>query len=92
METVHKDFIRLRSITDDSKQTGLTVHLLPDGASAPGGLIALSANAGIAWQYDFPASIVNGLYTLYINSTVVQVNSVDVTIQVFRAGYPKSWS
>ena len=90
-ETVHKDFIRLRSITDDSKLNGLTVALLPDGASAPGGLISLTQNAGINWQYDFPASITNGKYTLYVNSTVVQVNGVDVTIQVYRTGYPQTW-
>ncbi len=92
METVHKDFIRLRGISDDAKKTGLTVHLLPEGASAPGGLIALSVNAGIAWQYDFPAAVKNGIHTLYINSTVVKVNGVNVDIEVYRTGYSKKWS
>ena len=90
--TVHYDHIRLRAKSDDSKQTGLTVALLPDGASAPGGLISLTQDTGTNWQYNFPAGVTNGIYTLYINGTVAQNNGTDIQIQVMRTGYPQAWS
>ena len=81
---IYTDFIRLRGKSDDSKQSGLTVALLPDGGSAPGGLILLSQDAGTTWQYNFDSQIVNGRYTLYINGVPAQNNGSNIEIYVMR--------
>ena len=83
---VANEFIRLRKKSDDSKLTGLTVALLPDGATAPGGLIALTQNAGTNWQYDFTGSVVNGLHTLYIDGSIAKNGAVDMEVYVIRGG------
>jgi len=85
VSNIHTDFIRLRE-TDDTPGTGLTIELLPDGSSAPGGLVALTANAAIAWQYDFPAGITNGIHKVYVGGVPLQQNGVDVEIMVIRGG------
>jgi len=84
----YNDSIKLRGITDDSKQSGLTVALLPSGGTAPGDLISLTQDTGINWQYNFSSSIINDIYKLYINSTVAQINSNDIYVMVKRAGNP----
>lgn len=86
MGGINTNWVRLRGKSDDSKQSGLTVALLPDGGTAPGDLISLTQNAGIAWQYDFPAGVTNGTYTLYINGSPAQNNGVDIEVRVIRDG------
>jgi len=84
--TIHTDSIRLRSIEDDSRLSGLTVHLLPEGGTAPGDLIALTQDEGIEWQYNFPVQIENGLYDLYIDMLPAQVNFEQIQVRVMRGG------
>jgi hypothetical protein len=81
---IYTDSIRLRGKSDDSKQTGLTVALLPEGGTAPGDLISLTQNAGTNWQYDFSGAVTNGRYTLYINGSPAQNGGVDIELYVMR--------
>ena len=74
------------NIGDQSTASGLTVELLPDGSTAPGGLIALTQNAAVNWQYDFPAGIQNGKHKVYVGGLVAQTNGVDIEIYVKRNG------
>ena len=83
---VVNDFIRLRDKADDSKESGLTVQLLPDGGTAPGDLITITQNAGIDWQYDFPVGVTNGLYKLYIGGVIAKNNGVDIEVYAIRGG------
>jgi len=82
MANFSTDFIRLRSITDDSKQTGLSVSLWQSGIK----IANLTQNAGIAWQYDFPVAIINGTYDLYINDLPAKINGVQIEVAVVRDG------
>lgn len=81
---IHTDCIRLRNKSDDSRLEGVSVSLLPNGETAPGGLIAISANAGLPHQYDFNVSIVDGQYTLYVNSTPAVLNGEPIIVHVIR--------
>ena len=86
---INTSFIRIRNITDDSRGTGYTIQLLPDGGTAPADLITLTANAVLTWQYDFPGTVTNGKYTVYSSGSPAQVNGENVEIQVMRDGVVK---
>lgn len=86
VDGIKTDSIRLLKQADRTPANGLSVSLLPDGATAPGGLISLTENADINWQYDFPVSITNGRYTVYINGLPMAIDGEDVLIEVQRNG------
>jgi len=94
------DSIALRLRSDDSRATGLTVALLPDGGSAPGDLIELTESATVSGEYDFPGGVTSGLYTLYVGGVVAQKDSENIQIVVNRSGkvapenttFGKKWS
>lgn len=83
---IHTNFIRLRAKSDDSKQSGLTVGLVPVDGLYPGDYIALTQNSGTNWQYDFPSSVTNGTYKLWINYTEAMNNGVQIEVRVIRDG------
>ena len=83
---ISTDFIRLRNASDQSPATGLAVALLPEGGAAPSGLVSLTANGSLAWQYDFPVGVTNGKYTVYVGGLPLQVGGVSVEIMVIRDG------
>lgn len=84
--SIHSEYIRLKNVADDARATGHTAQLLPEGGTAPGGLITLTANAALPHQYDFPPAVVNGKYTLYLSGVVATLDSVNIEIRVRRDG------
>jgi hypothetical protein len=84
------DSVILRTLADEERMTGYDVWLLPDGESAPGGLIQLTENGQHDGMYEFGGSITNGRYQLYIGTAgaqlPVQIDGEDVYISVVRSG------
>jgi hypothetical protein len=87
---IYTDSLPLRDLSTGDPKTGETVWLLPEGGTPPGDLIQLTANPGIAWYYDFPGGIVNGMYDLYTGSPGSQVAVIhsgeQVKVRVIREG------
>lgn len=79
---IHTDHLALRDKDTDEKLVGMSVSLLKEGQTAPGGLIALQASATRGWVYVFNSQIDNGTYTVYVNGVVVP----DLNIRVIRGG------
>ena len=88
--SLHADYIRLRNKTTDAKESGHTIQLLPEGGSAPGDLISCPADSGINWQYNFGATVTNGIYTVYLNGSPLMNDGQPVTIKVQRDVF-KPW-
>lgn len=90
MVTKVTDYLRVRETATDEPEPGLTLWLLPSGASAPGGLIELTANAYLTHQYDFPIGVTNGLYTVYYGAAgsqvPVELGGVEWQVEVYRDG------
>ena len=86
------DFYAPKDAGDGSRATGLTLWLLPEGASAPGGLVQITESSDVPGRYLFGATITNGLYTIYSGSAGSQVkvtqDSEDEQIRVMRSGIP----
>lgn len=86
MATIHIDFIRLIDSETMEPEPDLTVQLLPDGGSAPGDLISLTPDSLLAWQYNFPSQVTNGVYDLYIGGSAYAPGGTQVQIRVIRDG------
>ena len=85
---IYTDSIPLRYKSDDSKASGLAVSLWQNGVK----VADLTQNAGKNWYYDFPASLKNGTYDLYVNNTPVKHNGIQQTVTVVREDtLPESW-
>jgi len=89
--SLHADYIRLRNKTTDAKESGHTIQLLPEGGSAPGDLITCPSDGGISWQYNFPAEVTNGQYTVYLNGNSLMNDGEEVVIKVQRDVF-KPWN
>lgn len=76
------DYLRLRSKSDDSKQSGLDVDLYQSGVK----IADLTQDTGTTWQYNYPAAIVNGVYDLYVGGSPALNNGVQIQVKVVRGG------
>ena len=89
-DIIYTNSLTLRAMSDDSRASGYTVQLLPEGGTAPGELITLTQDTGKNWQYNFPAAVTNGVYDVYVGGVAVKHNGIQEKIRVIRDGIVKS--